>query len=196
MVQHRFTEFLPAFTDVLGVECVDDLTLVTEADLSELGMKPIQARRFARLVASPATALHLQRTPEPHNGLDDNLSAVSTPGGASVVHISGDGGSDAADQGAPRHPGVAPLTRHGKGRKAPSLQRDGSGSDDDPEWSNDGDVEPEAPQSKRRKTTRLSLAQRVSASAAELRGSGRLRLPITYDNGTARSSSMKAAAAG
>lgn len=61
MVEHRFLEFLPAFTDVLGVECVADLPLVTEADLPALGMKPIQARRFGRLFASLGEVAPLQR---------------------------------------------------------------------------------------------------------------------------------------
>lgn len=43
---HRFLDFFPLFVEKLGVEYVEDLQLVTEADLPLLGIKPVQARRL------------------------------------------------------------------------------------------------------------------------------------------------------
>lgn len=50
---HRFLDYHDVFVEKLGVECLDDLELMTEADLPLLGMKPIQDRRFVRLSSAP-----------------------------------------------------------------------------------------------------------------------------------------------
>lgn len=56
MREHRFVNFLPDFANKMGVECVDDLQLVTASDLPLVGLKPVQARRFCRLLADPTTS--------------------------------------------------------------------------------------------------------------------------------------------
>lgn len=46
----RFMDYLQAFVDRLGVECIEGPQLVTAEDLPLVGLKPIQARRLARVV--------------------------------------------------------------------------------------------------------------------------------------------------
>lgn len=57
MREYRFLKFLPDFVIKLGVECVDDLELVTASELPLVGLKPLQARRFCQLLADPTTSL-------------------------------------------------------------------------------------------------------------------------------------------
>lgn len=196
MVQHRFVEFLPAFTDVLGVECVDDLPLVTEADLSALGLKPIQARRFASLVAQPETAVALRPGREPHQALGDNPPVLVVSQGTAAVHSSCDGEGAAVEEDGSRHERGAPARQGSSSNKSSTLQWDHSASDDDPEWTGGSHAETEVPALKRRKTTRLSFKQRVLAGASQSKGSGRLRLPTKHSNGAPRSTSHTAAGAG
>lgn len=75
MGAHRFMEYLDAFVDKLGVACIEDLQLVTAEDLPLAVLKPIQARRFARVVFQDSIlsgASRLSSAPQPLCRLSTN----------------------------------------------------------------------------------------------------------------------------
>jgi len=53
MVENRFEKFLDDFEQRLGVQTVSDLAYVTAADVEQLGVMPVQRRRFEQLVVVP-----------------------------------------------------------------------------------------------------------------------------------------------
>lgn len=102
--QHRFSGFLPAVIDELGVEGVEDLQLVTEADLRLIGLKPIQTRRLLLLVAPPPAATPLTATGLPGSaGGDGNFAVTSTRVActADVIASASCGGDERDDQWVP-----------------------------------------------------------------------------------------------
>lgn len=88
--EHRFQELLPSFTDVLGVECVNDLPLVTETDLTGLGMEPIQSSPFVRLVTSPGAGLNRLQVAEVARDQGTHLPANALSEGAAFMHTLSD----------------------------------------------------------------------------------------------------------
>lgn len=197
MVEHGFLALIPALTDVLRVECVADLALVTEADLPALGMKPIQARRFGRLPATVGNVLHLPPAPGIHKARGDLPPVVAISEDSAVAHSSVCGPRDDATFVVRSHQVAASLQRTGQNRQAIPLQWRGRAIDNDSDWSDgEDDVRSEGPKAKRRKTTQLSLKQRFYAGEAESQGSARVRLPTKHRNGVLKTSDLATAASG
>lgn len=193
MVKHRFQEFLPSFTDELGVECVNDLPRVTEADLPGLRMKPIQTRRFVRLVTPPRAGLNRLQVAELARGQDSHLPANAFSEGAAMMHTLSDAHGSRWRHECNHGQVGGPGDRHANSPKESTPEWDCSSSEEEADGTDGEDVDSAVP---RRKTTHLSLVQRKSAGEAESRGSGRLRLPTKHSNGAPRTSSLIATLSG
>lgn len=77
-----------------------------------------------------------------------------------------------------------------------TLQWRGDDTEGDPDRTADDDDRSEGPRLKRRKTTRLSLKQRLSAGEVESGGSARVRLPTKHEDGAPKASNPRDAASG
>lgn len=196
MKQNRFAEFTGAFVDKLGVECVDDLQLVTSEDLPTVGLKPVQARRFMSIQAARTSKLN-DTVPPP---LSPRAHASS--GHTHLTSRSTDSSWHPSDEASPGD--GPPLERVGRRggsldgaplphdlRQAPSDERQlvaiGTPSrgetDDDGADSDEHVRESCSPPSKRRKVNRLSEPQRSGTVLSEMMGTRRVRLPVARDNG-------------
>lgn len=192
--QHSLGSFLPGLVDELGVECVEDLQLVTEADLRLIGVKSVQPRRLLRLVASRAAVGPVPGPQLRGSGLDQRSGVLR--------HVS------SAPAAIPELSSTPPLSlcpRPLAGAGSSSTVCRSGGVDDgssrfgiagDEEREHDKDVHAISPPVKRRKAKKSSSEQReVSRSIASL-GVGRLRLLFKYANGTPQASSPEALSKG
>lgn len=86
---------MPVFQGVLGVETMVDVHYVVAEDLTAVGLKPVQARRFMRLVANLVTvsvAPSLARLDEPHC-VPPSIDPVDAPPVADDAGTAGGGDS-------------------------------------------------------------------------------------------------------
>lgn len=173
-----FMDYLQAFVDKLGVECIEDLQLVTAEDLPLVGLKPIQARRFARVVFQDSIlsgAPLLSPAPQPlcrlstnEHVADPSRDDLSLPfvDGPDLRH-NDDGARHCADGGL-RVTGARRVYHTG------DLDKDVNGHCREADTS---------PSSKRLKVGHLSAKQRTDRAAGESVGLARLHRPLSNSHG-------------
>lgn len=188
---HRFLDYFDAFVEKLGVECLDDLELVPEADLPLVGMKPIQVRRFGRLSSAPGWP---PRQLTPPSVLQPTSPTPLVPAPSSPLQTQKRGLGCVGS--------VPPTTLFAR---TPSAEfGDERGDEIDHRGSRDQDAPCEDVESppvpsllpKRRKLNRLSSPQRASMSSSASRGDSRLRKPDKYSNGMKKAASEAASRRG
>lgn len=190
---NRFAEFHSAFVDVLGVECVEDLELVTEGDLPLVGLKPIQARRFLRLSCAGGNdgraVLPTAAMPPPAREAASERRGVAGSAGGTLA-VDGHGSLMADKAGSSGVVGPSGTTPHTPVRQSalPIVpQLDGSATSDE-----EGDTAGGQPLVKRRKFNRLSGGQLIDLLDREARGARRMSVPEPYENGLAKAPSEAA----
>ncbi|OSX75738.1 hypothetical protein BU14_0223s0011 [Porphyra umbilicalis] len=75
MTTNRFEKYLVAFEEEMGVQTVSDLEFVTPGDLEQLGVMPVQRRRFQRLVSAQSVQTALPAAPRTAQGMLPALPA-------------------------------------------------------------------------------------------------------------------------
>ncbi|OSX75235.1 hypothetical protein BU14_0245s0017 [Porphyra umbilicalis] len=223
MTTNRFEKYLVAFEEELGVQTVSDLAFVTPGDLEQLGVMPVQRRRFELLLSTPVPPALLPAPVTAPATAPGTLPAL--PAALATAHPSvalnemtiiragaaGSSGQTSADvlldnEGGCANRSVRDAGSPSRTRRRTSAQEDldlTDGSDTDSDYqleyessgSDSAGINSTKRVTKRRKYVQ-GPARRLLDEKVLAEGRARPHLPDRYGNGTARCPSEAASSVG